>query len=254
MDVSGQRIVVTGGASGLGEGMCMRFHELGAAGIVVADIDLDGAERVASEVGGLAVHCDAGKEDQVVSLVAEAKSHLGGIDLFCSNAGYAAGVGLDTPTDLMLDMFNVHVMAHVWAAREVVPDMLEQGGGYLLNTISAAGLISGPTPMPYVTTKHASFGFAEWCGINLRPKGIGISAFCPTAVDTPGLLLPPGTTASDRVMPMLSVEECMDALIEGLAAETFMILPQPAVAAMWADRGADYDAWITQAAVTFGGT
>ena len=252
MDVSGQRIVVTGGASGLGEGMCRRFHQLGAAGIVVADIDFDGAERVAAEVGGLAVRCDVGKEDQVVSLVAEAKSHLGGIDLFCSNAGYAAGAGLDTPTALMLDMFNVHVMAHVWAAREAVPDMLEQGGGYLLNTISAAGLISGPTPMPYVTTKHASFGFAEWCGINLKPKGIGISALCPSAVATPGFRLPPGATERVEIVPMLTVEECMDAVIDGLAAETFMILPRAAVAQMWADRGNDYDAWIAQMADMFG--
>lgn len=254
MDVSGQRIVVTGGASGLGEGMCIRFNQLGAAGIVVADIDFDGAERVAAEVGGLAVRCDVGKEDQVVSLAAEAKSHLGGIDLFCSNAGYAAGAGLDTPTDQMLDMFNVHVMAHVWAAREVVPAMLAQGGGYLLNTISAAGLISGPTPMPYVTTKHAAFGFAEWCGINLKTKGIGISTLCPTAVATPGLRLPPGATERVEIVPMLTVEECMDAVIDGLAAETFMILPRPAVAQMWADRGSNYDAWIAQMGVTFGGS
>ena len=240
MDVSGQRIVVTGGASGLGEGMCRRFHQLGAAGIVVADIDFDGAERVAAEVGGLAVRCDVGQEDQVVSLVAEAKSHLGGIDLFCSNAGYAAGAGLDTPTALMLDMFNVHVMAHVWAAREVVPNMLEQGGGYLLNTISAAGLISGPTPMPYVTTKHAAFGFVEWCGINLKPKGIGMSQPCaPLPLTPPGLLLPPGTTAERQGRCQCSaVEECMDALIDGLAAETFIILPQPAVAPRCGPTGA----------------
>ena len=253
MEVNGKRIVVTGGASGLGEGMCRRFHDLGAAGIVVADINVGWAERVAREVGGLAVGCDVGKEDDIVSLVAQAAAHLGGIDLFCSNAGYASGAGLDTPTALTLDMFNVHVMAHVWAARETVPGMLAQGGGYLLNTISAAGLISGPTPLPYVTTKHASFGFAEWCGINLKPRGIGISAFCPSAVDTPGFRLPPGATERVAIMPMLTVEECMDSVVDGLAREAFMILPRPEVAQMWADRGNDYDAWIAQMADTFGG-
>lgn len=256
MDVDGKRIVVTGGASGIGEGLCRRFKDCGAADIVVADIDMDGAERVAAEVGGSAVECDVGSEEQIVSLVATAAERMGRIDMFCSNAGYAAGAGLDTPTARMLDMFNVHVMAHVWAAREVVPSMLEHGGGYLLNTISAAGLISGPTPMPYVTTKHAAFGFAEWCGINLKHKGIGISTLCPTAVDTPGLLRPdppPGAAPPQDADPLLTVDQCMDAVMDGLAAETFIILPKPMVAQMWAARGNDYDAWITEMAVTFGG-
>lgn len=256
MDVAGKNIVVTGGGSGIGEGYCTRFKAHGAANIVVADLNAEAASRVAAAVDGVAVTCDVGDEDQLVLLVAAANEHMGHIDMFCSNAGFAGGAGLDTPSEQMQNMFNVHVMAHFWAAREVVPGMLERGGGYLLNTISAAGLISGPTPLPYVTTKHAAFGFAEWCGINLKPKGIGISTMCPTAVVTPGFKLPtppPGVEPPKDVAPPLSVDQCMDIVMEGLAEEKFIILPEPKVAEMWAARGNDYDAWINQMGSMFGG-
>ena len=256
MDVGGKNIVITGGGSGIGEGMAKRFAECGAANIVIADINGEAAQRVAAGIGAHSVTCDVGREHDVVALVEAADAHMGHIDMFCSNAGFAGGAGLDTPTHKVQEMFAVHVMAHIWAARQVVPGMLERGGGYLLNTISAAGLISGPTPMPYVTTKHAAFGFAEWCGINLKPKGIGISTLCPTAVRTPGFVMPeppPGVEAPPDVAKLLSVDQCMDVLMQGLADETFIILPEPMVAQMWAARGNDYDSWIKSMGAMFGG-
>ncbi len=256
MDIEGKNIVITGGGSGIGEGMAKRFATEGAANIVVADVDGEGAARVAGEVGGLPFTCDVGDEAQMTEMISAAEDYMSHVDVMCSNAGFAGGGGLDTPSDLVRKMFDVHVMAHVWAARQVVPGMLERGGGYLLHTISAAGLISGPTPMPYVTTKHAAFGFAEWCGINLKPKGIGISTLCPTAVRTPGFKIPeppPGAEHRPDVAPPLTVDECIDVVMEGLAEERFMILPEPMVAQMWAARGNDYDEWIGLMGEKFGG-
>ena len=257
MDVSGKNIVITGGGSGIGEGMARRFAAEGAANIVVADLDGDNAQRVAEEVGGHAITCDVSAEANVVAMIAAANNHLGHIDMMVSNAGIAGGRGLDTPSELTQKMFDIHVNAHIWAAREVVPGMIERGGGYLLHTISAAGLISGPTPMPYVTTKHASFGFSEWCGIHLKPKGVGVSTLCPTMVITPGFAPPkppPGVEPPKDLAPPMSVEECMDALMDGLAEERFIILPEPGVADMWAARGNDYDAWIGQMGAMFADT
>ena len=240
MELAGKVAVVTGGASGIGRALARRFAAEGARGVVVADLDGDGALKVAEEIGGLAVGTDVSVEADVVALVERTEEQFGPVDLFCSNAGIAVGGGVNVPDEQWTRIWNVNLMAHVYAARAVLPGMLARGEGYLLNTASAAGLLSNIGAAPYAVTKHAAVAFAEWVAITHGDQGIKVSCLCPQGVRTNmlgngGALL--GPTA-------IEPEQVADAVIEGLADERFLILPHPEVGEYFRRKADDYDRWL----------
>lgn len=244
MELADKVVVVTGGASGIGRALALRFATEGARGIAVADRDAAGAETVATSIGerAIAVPTDVGDEAQVQHLVNEAERRFGGpIDLFCSNAGIATGGGVHASTDDWQRIWDINVMAHVFAARAVLPSMLARGEGYLLNTASAAGLLSQIGSAPYAVTKHAAVALAEWLSITHGDQGIKVSCLCPQGVrtamlgDGPGALL--GPTA-------IEPEAVADAVVEGLRAEEFLILPHPEVREYFRRKGDDHERWL----------
>lgn len=237
MQIEGSKIVVTGGASGIGAGMARRFAAMGAAGVVVADLDADGAGAVAEEIGGTAIACDVASEESVRALVAQATETYGGIDLFCANAGVGAGGGLDIGLDRWDLSWKVNVLGPVIAAREVIPVMEAAGGGTLLITASAAGLITGPTSFNYSVSKHAAVGVAEWLAVNTGPT-IKIGCLCPTIVDTPMVV------HFDGLQEALSVEDVAEAAAQGLADDRFLILPAPQPLQLFRAKADDYDAFV----------
>jgi len=247
MKVAGKVTVVTGGASGIGRALCERFHDEGAKAVVVADLDVSDAEKVAERIAAVAVGCDVASEPDITRLIDETERRFGPIDLFCSNAGIAT---LDPQPDNVAGApdpawqrsWEVHVMAHVHAARALLPRMIARGGGYFLNTVSAAGLLSQIGSAIYSTTKHAAVGFAENLAIMHRADGIRVSILCPQGVDTPMLRsLPSGPQSLDGV---LAPEAVADAVIAGLDRESFLILPHPQVETYMRRKVENYDRWI----------
>lgn len=247
MKVAGRVVVVTGAARGIGRALAERFHREGAEAVVVADLDLAAAEAVAGPIGAVPMRCDVADEADVIGLVAHTERHCGPIGLFCSNAGIALfdpdrDNAASAPNEAWMRSWGVNVMAHVYAARALVPLMAERGGGYLLNTVSAAGLLSQIGGAVYATTKHAALGFAETLAITHREQGIGVSVLCPQGVDTEMLRsLPPGSVPPEGT---LSPEAVADAVIAGLDTETFLILPHPEVATYFRRKADDYDRWL----------
>lgn len=247
MELTGRLVVITGAASGIGAAMATRFAEAGAAHLVLADIDQDGLQRVgaAVEAMGAAVvtqRCNVASEPDIVELVTAAEE-LAPIDLFCSNAGIGAAGGPEVPNDQWQLIFDINVMAHVYAARAVLPAMLDRGQGYLLNTASAAGLLSQIGSAPYAVTKHAAVAFAEWLAITYGDRGIGVSVLCPQAVRTQM------TAGSEEggvagVDGMLEPSDVADTVVEGLADERFLILPHPQVIDYVRRKADDHDRWI----------
>jgi NAD(P)-dependent dehydrogenase (short-subunit alcohol dehydrogenase family) len=254
VDPAGRVIVVTGGASGIGRAMCRRFAAAGAGAVAVADLDAAGAEAVAKEVErdgsrSLAVPTDVSVEAQVVALVDRVEDELGPIDLFCSNAGIAVGGGVETPNEAWERIWAINVMAHVYAARTLIPRMRERGGGYLLNTVPAAGLLTNLGAAPYSVTKHAAEGLAEWMAITYGEYGIKISCLCPQGVRTPMLMggledRDPGGSAVTAAGGLMEPEEVAEAVVAGLADERFLILPHPEVAEYLRRRADDPDRWL----------
>jgi len=252
MQLRGRVAVVTGGASGIGRELCRRFAAEGARGVVVADLDAAGAEAVAREIGGLAAPTDVGVEAEVQRLVARATAAYGPIDLFCSNAGIAIGAGLGdgasgpfAPDEVWQRSWDVHLMAHVYAARAVLPGMLERGSGYLLNTASAAGLLTDISAHAYSVTKHAAVGFAEWLAISYGGRGIRVSCLCPQGVRTAMLGGVASTVGGQHLTAdMIEPEAVAEAVVAGLAKEEFLILPHPQVKAYFQRKASDYDRWI----------
>ena len=243
MKVAGKHVVVTGGASGIGRALARRFAAEGARGIVVADLDGAGAKSVADEFGGLGVGVDVADEPQVGSLVAKAVEQNGPIDLFCSNAGIGLHGGVEVPDDDWTKIWNVNLMSHVYAARAVLPAMIERGEGYLLNTASAAGLLTQIGSAPYAVTKHAAVALGEWLAISHGDQGIKVSILCPQAVRTAMTAgLDGGGVAG--VDGMMEPEELADTVIEGLADERFLILPHETVLTYMQRKTGDYDRWI----------
>jgi len=243
MRVTGRHVVVTGGASGIGRALCERFAAQGARAVTVADLDAEGAARVAEPIGGLACGVDVGDGAQVEELVRRAEAENGPIDLFCSNAGISVMGGVEVEAAAWQKIWDVNVMAHVHAARAVIPSMIERGGGYLLNTASAAGLLSQIGSAPYAVTKHAAVGLAEWIAITYGDRGIKVSVLCPQAVQT---AMTAGTDGGGvaGVDGMLQPEDVADVVLEGLADERFLILPHPTVATYMQRKTADYDRWL----------
>ena len=254
MEVRDRIVVVTGGASGIGRALARRFAAEGAAGVAVADLDGPGAEAVAGEVEragarGLAVRTDVTQEAEVVALVDRVESELGPIDLFCSNAGIAVGGGVETPNADWERIWSVNVMAHVYAARALIPLMSARGGGHLLNTASAAGMLTNLGAAPYSVTKHAAVGLAEWIAITYAHQGIKVSCLCPQGVRTPMLLggLEDRDPAGSAVLAaggLVEPDEVADAVIAGLAEERFLILTHPEVAEYVRRKAGDPDRWL----------
>jgi NAD(P)-dependent dehydrogenase (short-subunit alcohol dehydrogenase family) len=242
MRVQDKIVVVTGGASGIGRAMARRFAAEGAAHVAVADVNEDGAREVAQEIGGSFRKVDVSVEEQVVALIDETESSAGPIDLFCSNAGIGGGQGLDSTDEQWQRIWDVNVMSHVYAARHLVPRMIPRGGGYLLNTASAAGLLSQIGSLTYAVTKHAAVALAEWISITHGNDGIKVSVLCPQAVRTAMTAGRDGNVAS--LDGMLEPEQVADSVVEALDEERFLVLPHPEVLEYMQRKTSDYDRWL----------
>jgi NAD(P)-dependent dehydrogenase (short-subunit alcohol dehydrogenase family) len=236
--------VVTGGANGIGRALCQRFAAEGARAIVVADLDSEGAEALAKEIKGLAVKTDVSAEADIINLVNRATDAYGRIDLFCSNAGIGTSGGDDEPNDIWQRIWEVNLMAHVYAARHVLPGMLARGEGYILATASAAGLLTQIGSAPYSVTKHATVAFAEWLAITHGNAGIKVSCLCPQGVNTDLLRRSAGGAGEFLRAGALEPEQVADAVVKGLDEERFLILPHPEVAEYFRRKATDYDRWL----------
>ncbi len=241
MELKDKIIVVTGAASGIGKAMVERFHREGAATVVAADLDEAGAAAVAESVGGWSMGVDVSREADIIQLIDETESRFGPIDLFCSNAGIGVGHGLDEPDEVWQKIWEVNTMSHVYAARNLVPRMKARGGGYLLNTASAAGLLSQIGSVTYAVTKHAAVALAEWIAITHGRDGIKVSVLCPQAVRTAMTAAGPGVAGVDG---MIEPEEAVETVVQALRDETFLVLPHPTVAEYIRRKTGDYDRWI----------
>ena len=244
MEIAGKVAVVTGGGSGIGRAVCRRFGAAGAK-VVVTDVNEAPARAVAAEIGGLAVHCDVGREDEVLRLVRETESALGPIDVFYSNAGIATGGDpISTPNEVWERQWAVNFMSHVYAVRAVLPGMLERGSGYLLHTSSMAGILSSHGNSTYAATKHAVVGLAEWLAFTYAHRGIRVSCLCPLGVRTPMLGDPTGPWAQAAAGTIKEPEEVAELVLDAIRAERFLILTDP-IAQEWMERKtADPDRWL----------
>ena len=251
--------VVTGGGNGIGRALCRRLHSDGVR-VVVADLDKEAAEQVAAEIDGVAYGVDVGDEAAMISFIDDVEKNEGPIDLFASNAGIVFGDGPSgaASADAMLSdvpdrwdaSWRVNVMAHVYAARALIPRMVERGGGYLVNTVSAAGLLSSIGDAAYAVSKHAALGFAEAVAIRHGDEGIKVSVICPQAVATNMLELAASADTGDNAFGgadldgVATAEEVADAAIDGVAAGKFMITPHPQVVEYFQFKAGDYDRWV----------
>ncbi len=242
MDVRDKVVIVTGAASGIGRGIARRCAAEGARAVVVADRDLAGAEAVADEVQGLAVACDVSREADIQALVAAARHRYGQVDVYVSNAGILGRKGgLDLEDALWNSMWQIHAMAHVWAARAVVPEMVARGEGAFLVTASAAGLLSIVESPAYAVTKHAAVAFAEWLRIAYGRQGVLVSCLCPQSVQTAMVTGDGGSAAGDGI---LSPEAVAETVVEGWRDGRFLVLPHPEVAQYMQHKVQDYDRWL----------
>jgi NAD(P)-dependent dehydrogenase (short-subunit alcohol dehydrogenase family) len=249
MDVRGKVVVVTGGGSGIGAALCRRFVSDGARTVIVTDRNADAAASVAAGIGAVAETVDVADESAVCALVERTEAAYGSVDLFCSNAGITTGVELDDPADLWHQALEINLMAHVYAARAVLPGMLARGSGYLLNTASAAGLLTSPGDAPYAVSKHGAVAFAEWLAVTYGGRGIGVSVLCPLGVATPLLMQPlaqgnAGAQAVAASGQILGTDDVVAAVVEGIGQERFLILPHPEVGTFWAQKASDPDRWL----------
>ena len=242
MELRDKVAVVTGGATGIGRALCRRFASEGARGVVVADLDGDGAASVAREIDGLAVTADVSVEADITSLIEKTNERYGQVDLFCSNAGIGVDGGAEVSDREWQRIWDINFMAHVYAARALLPKMLERGEGYLLQTASAAGLLTQVGSAPYSVTKHAAVAFAEWLAITYGERGIKVSCLCPQGVRTNMLERARGGAFLRE--GALDPEQVAEAVVRGLSEERFLILPHPEVAEYFRRKAADYDRWI----------
>lgn len=244
MKLAGKVAVVTGGASGIGRAMCRRFAAEGARAVVVADLNGGAATVVAKEIGGVSFEVNVARESDVAGLVRDVVAKFGAIDLFCSNAGIMVEGGPEVAVAEWQRIWEINVMAHVFAARAVLPGMLARGEGYLLQTVSAAGLLSLIGSAPYSVTKHAALAFAEWLAITYGDRGIRVSAVCPQGVRT-GMLLD-SDTGPAKLLKETAVdpEDVAEVVIRGLEAEKFLILPHAEVGEYFRHKAGDYERWL----------
>ena len=241
--VSGAGVVVTGGGGGIGRAMARRLAADGAR-VVVNDLDTAAAKAVAAEIGGLAVPGDTGTEQGVAALIQAAAGFLGEIDIYCSNAGTGGGTGPDTPDDVWQRVWEVNTMAHVRAARALLPGWLARGSGTFVVTASAAGLLTMLGSAPYSVTKHAAVGFAEWLSAMYQHRGLTVHCVCPQGVRTQ--MLANSGRAGEVVLAGAAIEpeQVADALAAALASGSFLVLPHPEVHDYYVHRATDTDRWL----------
>lgn len=242
MEIPGKVFVVTGAASGIGRALARRFAHEGAAGVVVADLDEAGGRAVAEPIGGVFVRTDVAVERDVAALVARAKERFGRVDVFCSNAGISIAGGEEVADEGWRRIFDVNVMAHVYAARAVLPDMLDRKAGCFLATVSAAGLLSQIGSAPYAVTKHAALAFAEWLAITYGDQGLLVQCLCPQGVKTG--MLNESSGPQFLLEGALEPDVVAEAVVGGLRDERFLILPHPEVKTYFERKAADYDRWL----------
>jgi NAD(P)-dependent dehydrogenase (short-subunit alcohol dehydrogenase family) len=244
MNLLDKVVVVTGGANGIGRALCRRFAAEKAKAVFVADIDEAGAARVATEIRGTPVKVDVAREADLHRLVKQVTDKHASIDLFCSNAGILFPGGEETSDADWQRIWNINVMAHVYGARAVLPGMLARKQGYLLQTVSAAGLLTIIGAAPYAVTKHAALAFAEWLAITYGDRGIKVSALCPIGVRTDMLLKDESSVAASILQTAIEPEQVADAVVKGLADEKFLILPHPEALEFFRRKASDYDRWL----------
>jgi NAD(P)-dependent dehydrogenase (short-subunit alcohol dehydrogenase family) len=244
MEIKDKVAVVTGGASGIGAALARRFAREGALGLVVADVNLERAQGVAAAIGpqAIAVACDVSRESDIQELARQARERFGRIDIWMSNAGILGRMGGVELEDALWDkMWKVHGMAHVWAARAVIPQMVERGEGYFLVTASAAGLLNIVETAPYGVTKHAAVAIAEWLRIAYGRKGVRVSCLCPQSVATD---MTRAGTGSAGINGVLTPEQVAEVVVQTMREEKFLALPHPQVAKYFLAKGQDYDRWL----------
>jgi NAD(P)-dependent dehydrogenase (short-subunit alcohol dehydrogenase family) len=237
MNLRDKVVVVTGGANGIGAALCRRFAAEGARAVVAADVETPAG-------GGLFLRTDVASEPDVVRLVREVTGTWGRIDLFCSNAGVGANGGEEAPDAVWQRSWEVNVMAHVYAARAVLPGMLARAEGYLLQTVSAAGLLTQIGSAPYSVTKHAALALAEWLAVTHGDRGIRVSCLCPQGVKTRMLRNAEFGGGAFLLDTAIEPEAVAESVVAGLAEERFLILPHPEVAEYFRRKAADYDRWL----------
>lgn len=242
MELKDKIIVVTGAASGIGRAMAIRFAAEGAKKIVCVDLNLEGAAATADQIDGLAIQVNVGVEAEITALIARVEKDVGPIDLFCSNAGISLAGGVEVANDDWQRIWDINVMSHVWAARHLVPLMKARGGGYLLNTSSAAGLLNQVGSAPYGVTKHAAVGLAEWLAMTHGDDGIKVSVLCPQAVRTEMTRGHEDHVAA--IDGMMEPEPVAEASVQTIRAETFLVLPHPEVLTYMRNKTENYDKWI----------
>jgi NAD(P)-dependent dehydrogenase (short-subunit alcohol dehydrogenase family) len=244
MEVADRVVVVTGGARGIGRSLARRFASAGAETIIVADIDPDGAWAVAREIGGMAIRCDVSSETDVAQLIEKVHIAKGRIDIFCSNAGIGVGGGPETANSEWQRIWEVNVMAHVYAARHALPAMLARKEGYILGTVSAAGLLNHMFAAPYGVTKAAALSFFEWLSMAHADDGIRVSCLCPQGVKTDMLAAERRQGLDFLTATALEPDQVAEVVLQGIRDEKFLILPHPEVAEYFGRKATDYDRWL----------
>ena len=241
--IDGAGVVVTGGGSGIGRALARGLAAAGAR-VVVSDLNGTAAQQVATEIGGYAVAADAGTEAGVRDTIAAARKHLGEIDIYCSNAGIARGTGPESPDEQWQQSWDVNLMAHVRASRELLPAWLERGRGCMVITASAAGLLTMLGSATYSVTKHAAESYAEWLAATYGHRGLKVHCLCPQGVRT--AMLAGSGRAGDVVLQGSAIEPevVAEAVWAALADGRFLVLPHPEVAGYYAARASDTDKWL----------
>ncbi len=243
MEISDKRIVVTGGASGIGKALAKAFIQNDASYVLIADVDEKKLDETKQELNCDAYKIDVSNEEEMKSLIAYMNDKAEGIDIFCSNAGIGGVPGFfEVSTEDWQNIWDINVIGHIHAAKYVMPQMLERGNGYLMNTASAAGLLTQIGSAPYSVTKAAALSLAEWLKITYGEKGIGVSCLCPQAVKTPMTAQGAGTAGVDG---MISADECAADVIDAIKKERFLVTPHQEVLEYIQRKASDYDRWIS---------
>ena len=242
MEMKDKVVVITGGSGGIGKAMAKAFLAEGAKSIVLADLHEDAVKAAAAEIGCIGMVCDVTKEADIISVVEQTLASEGQIDLFCSNAG-AGGNGLltEAANEVWQGQWDLHVMSHLYAARAVLPSMIERGEGYLLNTASAAGLLAAIGSGPYTVTKAAAVKLAEFLSITHGDDGIGVSVLCPQGVNT---AMAPKSLGDGQTDGIIEPEQLAQTVVECIREGRFHVLPHPEVEDYVRRKGDDVDRWL----------
>ena len=242
MELRDKVVVITGGSGGIGKAMAEAFLLEGATGIMLADLDAQAVAGAAADIGCDGMACDVTDEGQVAALVAATEAKYGRVDVFCSNAG-AGGNGLltDAANEVWQQQWELHVMSHLYAARAVLPRMIERGSGYLLNTASAAGLLAALGSGPYTVSKAAAVKFAEFLSITHADDGIKVSVLCPQGVNT---AMAPRSLGDGQTDGIIEASALAQTVVETMREERFHVLPHPEVEEYVRRKGDNVDRWL----------